>query len=174
MLLLVSGRAAHAQVAPYAMLSLGHYSGLGVGPGTAPTQSNGITSRGGTFGIFYDRYHAGPLGVGADMRAIIENSSNSGPYGNKTAGFLIGPRATINTVVLPFRPYVQVEIGGIGTNNGTQPNKDTHFGYQFQFGADYTLIPHVAARAEYGVGQLSTDGGKHTLQTFGLGLVVRL
>lgn len=168
------GSAAQAQISPYAMFSAGHYSGLGVGTGTSSTQSGGYNSFGGTFGVYDDFLHAGAIGAGLDLRGMIQNSSNSTQYGNKTAGLLFGPRVTVNTVALPFRPYVQLEIGAIGTNNGTQPNKDTHFGYQLQFGADYTLIPHVAARFEYGVGQVSTPNIKHTLQTFGLGLVLRL
>jgi opacity protein-like surface antigen len=170
-----------AQIAPYAMFSLGHYSGLGVGPGTSPTQSGGITSLGGTVGVNMDSFHAGPIAAGLDVRGMIQNSANSTPYGNKLAGFLIGPRLTANTLVLPFRPYVQAEVGVVGTNNGTQTNKDAHFAYQIQLGGDFTILPHLAARVEYGFGQLTgtssgTTGGtnSHTLQTLGAGLVFRL
>ncbi|MDE1163564.1 MAG: outer membrane beta-barrel protein [Acidobacteriaceae bacterium] len=168
------GSLAHAQVAPYAMFSLGHYSGLGVGAGTQSNQSGGYNSLGGTFGVYDDFIHAGAVGAGLDVRGIIQNSSNSTQYGNKTAGFLFGPRVTVNTLALPFRPYAQLEIGSIGTNNGTQSSKDAHFGYQFQFGGDFTLLPHLAARFEYGIGQVDTPNIKHTLQTFGAGLVLRL
>jgi len=166
---------ASAQIAPYAMFSAGHYSGLGVGQGTSPTQSGGMTALGGTFGINDDFIHAGPVGVGLDMRGMVQNSANSTPYGNKIAGFLVGGRITANTLMLPFRPYFQLEGGVVGTNNGTQYNKDAHGAYQVQFGGDFTLIPHLAARLEYGVGQLSTGNhANHTLQTFGAGLVLRL
>lgn len=177
---LFAGGRAEAQFAPYGMFSFSHYSGQGVGPGTSPTQSGGITALGGTFGVNMDSIHAGPIGAGIDVRGMIQNSANSTPYGNKVAGFLIGPRVTVNTLILPFRPYVQLEGGVVGTNNGTQYNKDTHFAYQVQFGGDFTILPHVAARIEYGVGQLTgssnSAGGNqsHTLQTLGAGLVFRL
>lgn len=165
---------ASAQVAPYAMFSLGHYSGQGVGPGTAATQSGGINALGGTFGVNFDKYHSGPIAAGVDVRGIIENSANSTPYGNKVAGFLVGPRITANTLALPFRPYAQLEVGVVGTNNGTQRSKDAHFAYQLQLGGDFTLVPHVAARLEYGVGQLTGNTQSHTLQTFGAGIVFRI
>jgi len=166
---------ARAQIAPYAMFNLGHYSGLGVGVGTAATQSGGFTAYGGTFGVYDNLLKAGPIHVGADARLLIANSGNSTQFGNKEAGFLTGGRVEINTVALPIRPYGQVELGIVATNNGTLSNKNSSFAYQLQFGADYTLLPHIAARAEYGVGQVETGGDTHhTLQTFGVGIVVRL
>ncbi|MFC6646004.1 hypothetical protein ACFQBQ_10510 [Granulicella cerasi] len=175
MLVLGSASQARAQWAPYAMFSLGHYSGVGVGANTAGNQVGGMNALGGTFGLSDEPYHSGPIGFGFDARGIIENSANSTPYGNKMAGALIGPRLEINTLALPFRPYAQVELGIVGTNNGKQTNKDTHGAYQFQFGGDITIFPHVATRLEYGVGQLWTGNGtKHTLQTFGAGVVIRL
>jgi hypothetical protein len=168
-------RQAGAQVAPYAMFSTGHYSGLGVGPGTPADRSGGVTALGGTFGVYDDFVKMGPARLGADVRAIIENSSNSTPVGNKLAGGLFGVRLDgAGMHGFPFNPYVQAEIGGVGTNNGTSYNKSTSFAYQFQFGGDISLFPHVAARLEYGAGQLSTNNVDHTLQTFGVGLVVRL
>ena len=165
---------AKAQVAPYAMFTAGHYSGLGVGSGTAANQSGGMTALGGTFGISDSPLHAGPISLGGDARAIIENSSNSTPYGNKIDGFLTGARLAVNTLATPLRPYVQAEIGVVGQNNGTSSSKSTSFAYQFQFGGDWTLIPHLAARFEYGAGQVETSGNNHTLQSFGAGLVLRL
>jgi len=173
--LIATATTAHAQVAPYAMFSAGHYSGLGVGNGTSPTQSGGITSLGGTFGVYDDMVRGGPVRVGPDMRLMIQNSANSTPYGNKLTGFLVGGRADLSGLpVLPFNPYVQLEIGGVATNNGTSTNKTTSFAYQFQFGSDFTIFPHLATRLEYGAGQLETGDPKHTLQTFAAGLVLRL
>lgn len=176
--LLMAGfaHAAQAQVAPYAMFSASHYSGLGVGIGTAPNQSGGITPMGGTFGAYVEELRGGPVTFGADFRGIIENSANSTQYGNKLSGVLVGGRIAANTMVLPFRPYGQFEIGAIGTNNGTQTSRTVGFAYQFQFGGDFTLVPHLALRVEYGAGQVSMAGqsNKHTLQTFGTGLVFRL
>jgi hypothetical protein len=63
----------------------------------------------------------------------------------------------------------------VGTNNGTQASKNAAFAYQFQFGGDFTLVPHLGLRLEYGAGQVTQQGGaNHTLQTLGAGLVVRL
>jgi hypothetical protein len=171
--LLAFGKAG-AQVAPYAMFSAGHYSGLGVGNGTGPTQSGGMTSLGGTFGVYDDMVHAGPARIGPDARLVIENSANSTTYGNKIAAFLVGGRVDLAGMpLLPVNPYLQVEIGGVGTNNGTSTSKSTSFAYQVQFGGDFTIFPHLATRLEYGTGQLSGNPN-HTLQTFGVGLVVRL
>ncbi len=165
---------AHAQYAPYAMFSASHYSGIGVGVGTSSTQSGGITPLGGTFGLQHDALHSGPISLGWDARGMVQNSANSTPYGDKLAGFLVGGRLAANAVVLPFRPYGQVEIGVVGTNNGTQTNKTAGFAYQFQFGGDFTIVPHLGARLEYGAGQVSINSTSHTLQTFGAGLVLRL
>jgi hypothetical protein len=172
----VAGRAGAqvAQVAPYAMFSAGHYSGLGVG--TGPTQSGGITALGGTFGVYDQRYSAGPVHVGGDARLIVENSANSTPNGDKITGFLFGARVDGDLPAFPVRPYAQAEIGVVGTNSGTSPDRTTSFAYQFQFGGDFgLLIPHLAGRLEYGAGQVETGGGtSHTLQTFSAGLVLRL
>jgi hypothetical protein len=172
--LALSTAAAHAQLAPYAMFSASHYSGIGVGVGTTATESGGITPLGGTFGVQDDVLHAGPLAVGLDVRGMVQNSANSTPYGDKLAGFLVGGRLAANAIVLPFRPYAQLEIGAVATNNGTQTNKSTGFAYQFQFGGDFTIIPHLGARLEYGAGQVTSNSINHTLQTFGAGLVIRL
>src|ERR1700753_792314 len=51
---------AGAQLAPYAMFSAGHYSGQGVGNGTAATQSGGMTALGGTFGLYDNFLRLGP------------------------------------------------------------------------------------------------------------------
>ena len=170
-LLPVCGR---AQVGIYGMFSADHYSGLGVGPGTASNQTGGITPLGGTFGFYDDVLKAGPIKLGYDARVKIDNSSNSTPYGNKLFGGLVGARLDANALVLPFRPYVQAEIGGVGVNNGTSTSRQAAFAYQVQFGGDFTLLPHVGVRLEYGAGQAETTGSNHTLQSFGAGLVVRL
>jgi len=174
--IILGARHAAAQLAPYAMFSAGHYSGIGVGNGTAPNQSGGMTALGGTIGLYDDFIRLGPARLGADFRSIIENSSNSTTYGNKILGGLVGARIDASgTPLLPFNPYFQAEVGAVGTNNGTSANRTSSFAYQFQFGADFTIFPHVAIRAEYGAGQLDTSGNtSHTLQTFGAGLVVRL
>ena len=160
----------------YGMFSLGHYSGLGVGVGTAPNQSGGITALGGTFGGYMTYPTASPIAVGVDARLIVENSSNSTPYGNKILGGLVGLRLDGSGARLPIDPYFQFEIGGVGTNSGTQTNRTASFAYQAQFGADFPLgTPQLSARMEYGTGQLtSINSTNHTLQTFSFGLVLHL
>ncbi len=166
----------HAQLAPYAMFSAGHYSGQGVGPGTAADQSGGLTAYGGTFGLYDDFLKLGPVKLGSDARFLIENSSNSTTYGNKILGGLFGMRLDAGGVpLLPAKPYIQAEIGGVGTNNGTSPGRSGSFAYQVQVGGDFTVLPHLDARVEYGTGQLtSINSTGHTLQSFSAGLVVRL
>ena len=174
LLLLLPG-AARAQVAVYAMASAGHYSGLGVGPGTASNQSGGITARGGTFGVYDNFAPFGPVKLGGDARVIVQDSANSTPYGNKILGGLFGLRLGVNVPAVPLRPYIQAEVGGVGTNNGTSTTRTASFAYQVQGGADVTIFPHLDVRGEYGAGQLtSISGTNHTLQEFGIGLVVRL
>lgn len=166
---------ARAQAGVYGMFSAGHYSGIGVGNGTPANASGGITSLGGTFGVYDDALHGPFINVGGDARIIVENSANSTTYGNKIAGGLVGVRIDGSTIILPLHPYGQFEVGGIATNSGTGTSKTTSFAYQFQGGADFTVAPHVAVRGEYGLGQLSTAGStRHTLQTFSVGLVLRL
>lgn len=165
---------AQAQVGIYGMFSADHYSGLGVGSGTASNGSGGITPIGGTFGFYDDVLHAGPVHLGYDARLKIDNSANSTSYGNKLLGGFVGARLDGNLIVLPFRPYVQAEVGGVGTNNGTSSDRQGAFAYQVQFGGDFTVLPHIGVRLEYGAGQAETTGSNHTLQSFGAGLVVRL
>lgn len=160
----------------YGMFSLGHYSGLGVGVGTAPTQSGGITALGGTFGGYVTYPMASPIGVGVDARLIVENSANSTPYGNKVLGGLVGLRLDGSGARLPIDPYFQFEIGGVGTNSGTSTTRTASFAYQAQFGADFPLgTPQLSARMEYGTGQLTgINNTNHTLQTFSFGLVLHV
>ncbi|HZL29320.1 MAG TPA: hypothetical protein VFC39_22545, partial [Acidobacteriaceae bacterium] len=161
---------------PYAMFSAGHYSGLGVGSGTAPTESGGMTALGGTFGGYVLYPTPGPIHLGIDGRLIVENSANSTTFGNKILGGLIGFRVDGSGAPLPVVPYFQFEIGGVGTNNGTSTTRSASFAYQAQFGADFPFANRqIAARLEYGAGQLtSIDNTNHTLQTFSAGIVFHL
>ena len=165
-----------AYLSPYAMFSAGHYSGLGVGIGTAATQSGGITALGGTFGGYVIYPSPGPVHLGIDARLIVENSANSTPYGNKILGGLAGFRIDGSDSQLPIVPYFQFEIGGVGTNNGTSTTRTGSFAYQAQFGADFPFAnQQVAARVEYGTGQLTgIDNTNHTLQTFSAGIVFHI
>jgi hypothetical protein len=161
---------------PYAMFSAGHYSGQGVGVGTLPTQSGGITALGGTFGGFVLYPTPSPIQLGIDARLLVENSANSTPNGNKILGGLVGIRLDGSGASLPVVPYFQFEVGGAGTNSGTSTTRTASFAYQAQFGADFPLLsPQFAARVEYGTGQLTSIGNtNHTLQTFSAGIVFHL
>ena len=126
--------------------------------------------------MYDDFLKLGPVKLGSDARFVIENSSNSTSYGNKILGGLIGLRLDAGGVpLLPAKPYIQAEIGGVGTNNGTSPNRSASFAYQVQVGGDFAILPHLDARVEYGAGQLTNiNSTGHTLQTFSAGIVLRL
>jgi hypothetical protein len=164
---LFAGRA-QAQIGLYAMGSGGHYSGPGV-------QNGAMTAWGGTFGAYEDFLRIGPMKLGTDGRFLIQNSGNSTPYGKKLLGGLFGLRLDASIPAIPFRPYVQGEVGGVGSNNGTSRSKDVGFAYQVQGGLDFTLFPRLDARGEIGTGQVTgVTGGSHTLTEFGVGIVLRL
>lgn len=175
MALLLWASPASAQVGVYGMFSAGHESGVGVGYGTAPNQSGGFTARGGTFGVYDNFIPLGPVKLGGDGRFFIQNSGGSTSYGNKLDGFIFGPRLAISLPAVPIKPYIQAEIGGVGTNNGTNPSRSTSFAYQINGGVDFAVLPHIDIRGEYGAGQLTSIGNNnHTLQEFGIGVVLRL
>lgn len=176
LLLAGAGMAAQAQVAPYAMLSLGRESGPNVGASTPAGANGSMDAKGGTVGVYDDFLKLGPAKLGSDGRLIIANSGNAGQYGDKLLGGLFGLRLDAGGVpMLPVNPYIQAEVGVVGSNNGTNATRSTSFAYQVQVGGDFSIFPHVAVRGEYGAGQMTSIGGtSRTLQTFGVGLVVRL
>ena len=160
--------AAHAQIAAYAM---GSGAFLGSGNGNA-----GFSAFGGTFGIYDNFVRLGPLKLGGDARYFQNTSSGNTAVGNHIRGGLVGPRLALNLPLLPFRPYIQAEIGDIATNYGTLPNRPNSFAYEIQGGRDFTLFPHLDLRGEYGGGQIKgyAGGQQQGLQEAGLGLVLRL
>ena len=172
-LLLLAAVPASAQVAIYGMGS-GGFLGSVHAPQGSLVLNSGFSAYGGTFGIYDDFAHLGPLHLGADGRYFQDTSSNNNPYGNKLRGGLGGVRADIHLPVLPLRPFVQAEIGVASTNYGVNPNSSGVFVYQIQGGLDYTIFPHLDLRGEYGGGQINGFGGnKQALQEAGIGLVVR-
>jgi opacity protein-like surface antigen len=176
-LALAMSASARAQVGIYAMFSGGYLSTVTAqsGPLTLSTQS--VSAYGGTFGAYYNRYKLGPLRLGADGRFFIDSSTNgNNVYGNKLHGGLAGARLALVAREVPFSPFIQAEIGGVGTNYGTQSSSTTSFAYQINGGLDYTIIPRLDARAEYGTGEISSpyNGVSQTMQEFGIGLVLRL
>lgn len=173
---LAAGHTASAQIGVYAMGSGGFLSAVNAQSGPLTLTSQGFSSFGGTFGVYDDAKKLGPLRFGGDVRGFIEHSSNTNNYGNQLRGILFGGRAEVNTHVIPLRPYIQAELGGIGTNYGTQATRSSSFAYQIQIGADFTLFPHLDARFEYGDGEINSiySGYRQTMQQIGAGLVFRV
>lgn len=161
---------ARAQVAVYAMGSggfVGSKSGSGGG-------SSSFNTWGGTFGLYDDFLRLGPLKLGADARYFQETSSNSNSYGNKLHGGLAGARLSLKLPLLPPKPYIQAEVGGVGANYGVNAQDTGTFAYQIQGGLDFTVVPHLDLRLEYGGGQIGASGAnKTTLQEAGAGAVLR-
>ena len=153
---------AKAQIGIYAMGSLGHIGGVDTGGGS----SGSLTGGGGTFGVYDSFLRLGPLDFGGDARYETQSSSD----GHINQG-LAGLRFALHAPIL--QPYIQGEVGGGGTNYGTNTGS---FASQVQVGADYTLIPHISLRGEYGIGRLSAvfHSSGQTVQQFGIGVVVRL
>lgn len=167
--------AAHAQVAIYGMGSGGFLGSTNAAQGSLVAQDNGFSAYGGTFGLYDDFLRLGPLKLGGDVRYMQQTSSNGNAYGNKLRGGMAGLRLALKIPLFPLKPYVQAEIGDVATNYGTQANEPNSFAYEVEGGLDYTLLPHLDARFEYGGGQINGygNGQKQTLQQVGLGLVVR-
>jgi hypothetical protein len=141
---------------------------------TIPAWYRGFT--GGAYGNFQ---HAGPVGIGLDLRGAYATGDQYG-YRN----FLVGPRIEVKPPLLPIRPYLQASVG-VGGNeyNGTS-RLQTHYSDKLQYGfiggVDYSLIHHVDLRvAEVGYLRMSavTSGAPSpavNLVTLGTGIVLRL
>lgn len=166
---------ADAQFAAYAMGSGGFLGSTSASQGSLLVQNGGFSAYGGTFGVYDDFLHAGPVHIGSDARYFQDSSSNGNSYGNKLHGGLLGLRADLRAPAVPFKPYLQAEVGGVGTNYGTQPGDTASFAYQIQGGLDFTIFPHVDLRGEYGGGQISGvySGTKQSMQEASFGVVVR-
>jgi hypothetical protein len=172
----VGWRAGHAQVAVYGQYSGGFLSAATAQSGLTTLVSPSFAAWGGTFGAYDNLYHVGPLKLGGDGRFFIESSRGSTVAGNQIRGTLFGARLALFSKAVPFSPYIQAEMGVASTNYGTQSTRSASFAYQINGGLDYTIVPHLDARFEYGNGQLGSTyaGTRQTMQQLGLGLVVRL
>ena len=167
---------ARAQFGLYAMGSGGYLGSVTASSGSLVVSQNSLSAYGGTFGFYDTLLHAGPVLLGGDARYVIESSSGSTRYGNQIRSGLIGPRVALFSHAVPFSPYVQFEIGGVGTNYGRYASRSTSFAYQVQFGLDYSIVPHLDARIEYGGGKIGSafNGYNEEMQQVGIGVVVRL
>jgi hypothetical protein len=178
---LICATSARAQFAVYGMGSAGGLSGFnsiyatsGSNPGV--NSAGNFWAYGGTAGIYDDFLKLGPIKLGGDVRGFIQHSSNSNnTYGNQLRGGLIGLRLALHAPLLPAKPYIQAEVGGASTNYGQNSSNTGNFAYQVQFGADFTIFPHIDLRAEYGVGQLLgiLGSNRNTMQQAGAGLAIR-
>lgn len=167
---------AKAQVGVYGMASGGFLSSVSAGYGPLSLNSSIMSAYGGTFGLYDNFIHLGPVRIGGDGRFFVQSNSNNTPYGNQLRGALGGARVALFSHFIPFSPYVQAEIGGVGTNYGTQAQRSTNFAYQVQGGLDFTIFPRIDLRGEYGAGQIGAffPGNLQDMQQVGLGVVVRI
>ncbi len=176
---LVCATASRAQVGVYAMGSAGRVSGIpatGIGPGgPVVVGDKSFWAFGGTFGVYDDFRRFGPLKLGGDARGFIQNHSSSSMNlnGNKLSGGLTGLRLSLHVPALPFKPYIQAEIGAASTNYGQNSFRTTNFAYQVQLGADFTVFPHLDLRAEYGGGEILSSSKSNPMQQLGGGAVIR-
>jgi len=170
------GARAKAQVAIYGMGSGGFLSSVNAQSGPLTLTSDSFSAFGGTFGVYDNYRHFGPVKFGGDGRFFIQSSTNGNSYGNQLRGGLGGARLALFSHLVPFSPYIQAEIGGVSTNYGTQSQRTLTFSYQVQGGLDYTIVPRLDARFEYGAGQIGAlfPGNRQEMQQVGLGLVVRI
>ena len=178
--LLFVARQASAQVAPYITFTAGHYSGIGVGPGTASTQSGGITALGGIFGV-YDDFPAYYGRAGARGRGL------SPARGQQRQLHALRQQASGRTGRLPDRWLGRAatacdSLCAVRDRRGRhQQRHQLHpqpaaSPTRYRSEGDFPLVvPGLDGRLEYGTGQLTNIGNtNHTLQTFSIGLVYRI
>ncbi len=170
----VSGITAFAQFGAYATASGAFLGSTGtLSASQTSVEDSGFGAYGATFGAYDTFLSFGPVKLGADARYFFANSSNGSVVSNKVRGGLGGPRLVVKLPFLSLKPYVQAEFGGVLTNYGFQSNEVSKFAYQIQGGVDYTLVPHLDVRAEYGGGQVGGVFRSQSLQEAGLGAVLR-
>lgn len=136
-LLLVCG-AARGQVALYANFEANDL-----------TQTSTFVT-GGTFGLYDDAYHLGPVHLGADLRGSVLSSGSTG-----LSKALAGVRVAVKPPLLPIKPYVQLS-GGFARLTTSSVNTDWKPAYELNGGVDLTVLPHIDWRMfEVGAGQAS-------------------
>ncbi|WP_263368296.1 hypothetical protein [Edaphobacter bradus] len=159
---------AKAQIGLYGTVTSDHFGGIK--PPYPYTDSYGYWAVGGSFGIYDDFAHAGPIRLGADLRGNILNSN-----GHKLNSGLAGVRFVFNPEVIPLRPYAQASVGVGSTNYGTGSNMTTGFQYQILGGLDFTFFPRLDWRVvEIGGGGLHASGTNYPIGTVSTGIVFRL
>jgi hypothetical protein len=166
---------APAQIGIYGGLSGGFISTNNNQSGLQTLSTPSYSAWGGTFGVYDDPYHLGPLRFGGDGRFFIESSRGSTVYGNQIRGLLFGPRAALRLPGVPFSPYIQLEAGVGSTNYGFQASRSASVTYQVNGGLDYLIIPRLDGRLEYGTGRLGPlySGTHVTMDQLLIGLALR-
>jgi hypothetical protein len=150
---------APAQIGIYGGLSGGFISTNNNQSGLQTLSTPSYSAWGGTFGVYDDPYHLGPLRFGGDGRFFIE----------------FGPRAALRLPGVPFSPYIQLEAGVGSTNYGFQASRSASVTYQVNGGLDYLIIPRLDGRLEYGTGRLGPlySGTHVTMDQLLIGLALR-
>lgn len=134
------------------------------------TQSLSVKVVGGTFGIYNDFAHAGPVRLGVDLRGNILDSK-----GRKLNSGLGGLRVEFRAPTVPLRPYLQALVGVGNTNFGSGSATSTGFVYQFLGGLDLNFFPRLDWRViEIGGGALHARDANYPLATVSTGIVLRL
>ena len=153
---------ANAQIGVYGTVTGSHLGGIK--PPYPYTDPYGFWTAGGTFGLYDDFAHLGPVHLGADFRGSILNT-----HDHKLNSGLGGVRVAFKPLVLPLRPYLQGSVGFGKTASATS------FEYQVFGGLDWTLLPHVDWRTvEVGGGGLHSNSNNYPLVTISTGIVIRI
>ncbi len=165
---------AHAQFAVYVMGSGAILGATPTIPGNNAQGNAGFAAGGFTVGAYDEFAKAGPLHFGIDGRYFTQSSGNSNNYGNKIHGGFVGARLSLKAPIFPLKIYAQAEAGGVGTNYGINPDTTSSSAWQIDGGVDWTFLPHIDLRAEYGGGLINAyQGGNQVLQEVGGGVVLR-
>ncbi len=105
---------------------------------------------GGTFGLYDDFYHLGPIRLGADARGSVLSKDST-----NLSKILVGVRLAVKPPILPIKPYVQFNAGIAKLTSGQiQPGYKP--AYEVNGGVDLTFLPHVDWRmVEIGAGAIN-------------------
>ncbi len=146
---------ANAQTAVYAMFT-------GAGSGTA----NSGNMYGPTVGAYFDRGTF--LNYGVDIRGAFLANGNHTQFDSGMGGL----RLAFKPHIIPLDPYVEI-LGGVA-HSSYPANTATNLGYEFNVGADFTLLPHLDWRVlEFSSTNL-TGSNNISPKALSTGLVLRL
>jgi hypothetical protein len=156
---MVSG-AAQAQGGIYGEGNGTWISGATVGGDSPAGPSGKSTGIGGTFGVFYDFRHFGPVALGGDLRYSFSHDGSNSLYGNELNYGNLGLRVSTKLPRLPLRPYAQAGVLRASTNYADYVAMHGGLGYGYQAGVDVSVVPHIDARVEYAGGYVGGLGSR--------------